>query len=155
MKMLPIPYRRRLKILNFYHSQKTFTFFPIFLQIQEIAATKLEELRRSEEESLSNQAARASTELELGRSMLESLKEADETVVGSLRNLREQAKYRSELDHCRNLKKVANDERKNRDLEMDRLYKEACEREEVKRRENDAMKRNIGLKIGKCLRVRF
>ncbi|VDL42716.1 unnamed protein product [Hymenolepis diminuta] len=119
---------------------------------QEIAATKLEELRRSEEESLSNQAARASTELELGRSMLESLKDADEAVVGSLRNLREQAKYRSELDHCRNLKKVANDERKNRDLEVDRLYKEACEREEVKRRENDVMKRNIGLKIGKCLR---
>ncbi|KAM3183789.1 hypothetical protein ACTXT7_009675 [Hymenolepis weldensis] len=119
---------------------------------QEIAATKLEELRRSEEDSLSNQAARASTELELGRSTLESLKEVDETVVGSLRNLQEQEKYRSELDYCQKLKKFANDERKNRDLEMDRLYKEACEREEVKRREDDVMKRNIGLKIGKCLR---
>nr|CDS30750.2 hypothetical transcript [Hymenolepis microstoma] len=119
---------------------------------QEIAAKNLEELRRLDEQSLSYQAAKASTELELGRSMLESLKEFDEPVKGTLRTLQEQTKYRCELDHFRNLKKVVDENRKTCDMEMDRLYLEACEKEEAKRRENAEMKRNTGLEIGKYLR---
>ncbi|VDO02187.1 unnamed protein product [Rodentolepis nana] len=122
---------------------------------QEIAAKHLEELRRLEEESLSIQAAKASTELELGRSMLESLKEFDESVTGSLQTLQEQAKYRCELDHFRNLKKIVEENRKACDMEMDRLYMEACAKDDVKRNENAEMKRNTGLEIGKYLRVRF
>ncbi|KAM7532607.1 hypothetical protein Aperf_G00000131425 [Anoplocephala perfoliata] len=119
---------------------------------QEFAAENLAELRRAEEESLSKQAARASAEVEFARSVLESTEEADGRTSEFMRINEQQAKYREELDLIAGLREAAFKEKKGYEEELDRCYMEACEKQELKRRQIDELRRSVSLETGKCLR---
>lgn len=85
--------------------------------------------------------------------MLESTEEADEETTRFMLTNEQQAKYRKELDCIVGFKEAAIQEKKDYEEKLDRCYMAACEKQELKRRQNDELRRAIGLEIGKCLRV--
>ncbi|CDS39842.1 conserved hypothetical protein [Echinococcus multilocularis] len=119
---------------------------------QELAALKLVEMQHAAESSLSKQAAKASSEIEIGRAILVSAQEADEVLNETKQRAKQQRDYCNELDRVLELKKMAIKEEKDREKELDRIYLEACKQEETKLKNEDKFQRTVGLQMGKCLR---
>uniref|UniRef100_A0A915ESM7 Trichohyalin-plectin-homology domain-containing protein n=1 Tax=Echinococcus canadensis TaxID=519352 RepID=A0A915ESM7_9CEST len=119
---------------------------------QELAALKLVEMQHAAESSLSKQAAKASSEIEIGRAILVSAQEADEVFNEPKQRAIQQRDYCNQLDRVLELKKMAIKEEKDREKELDRIYLEACKQEETKLKNEDEFQRDVGLEMGKCLR---
>ncbi|VDM27335.1 unnamed protein product [Hydatigera taeniaeformis] len=120
---------------------------------QELAALKLIEMRNAEEDSLLKRAAKASTEIRIGRAILESAQEADQEFIDLGQRAKQQCDYRSDLDCVLGLKKNAIKEERDREKELDRMYLEACKQEEAKLRKENDFQRAVGLEFGQYLRV--
>lgn len=65
------------------------------------------EVQHAEESSLAKQAAKASSEIGLGRAILESAQEADEVFNEPGQRAKQQRDYRNELDRVLGLRKMA------------------------------------------------